>query len=1682
MAQFTVGITSPRPDDVVNHKIEVRGTVRRLALSGESVTAHSVKVRFGHGPLRLAVPDPDEPDWDKWQCIGTVPTGSMGGTSLVITAEAEGKVVRILHTGEEVEVDIRDTHAVTVRLEATPPDMSDIVVDPPSLEVTPDTLPYHVTLSGTAQDVGSGVSVVQYQLNDASFAPADNVTGDWSQWRKIFDLPLGEHHFIFQAIDRLGNKSLFKDASISVRRPFQPSSAELAFAPTTYLQELMTFAERWIKIGSAGPTAQDLANRLLQPFDRLTQPKLYERITRPLHQTRIAVEVLHRLLRKITQPVPPAVGRNFRRLAYETLLLQLGTSHEELRAARIADNATRRALAEKLGFGVESARPDRLDRITLMPDRVTDAQLEKLFGFEATTSDDPLGPEVAAAQVLNWRLAAARERWLLEDTQARDGAEGPIPIIDTDLIGRANLVIPTTGNRVYDLWTARKAWLEAKLEEAEGARQQGFAHVVSTFIGDLDLPALAEQDADGTDIRPVLDPLNLELAAFRFLAKCLELETAGDLLDTEWEDLLDIAVQVQKKRQYPQWRVEESGLSLAPQYFRLPDAQDSGPAASPWRATWAVYSAWRKTLTVRIRQLQDLKDAYQSALDEAEARALPVLRDSLIEIIGRQHSPPEKVTVAAERLTRELVIDLRANAEQKTTRVNQAIETLLGAIFSVRAGRLAAEPRAPNEPAPPIWSILVESAFDQEWQWMSSYRTWRAAMMVFAYPESQLYPNLFVKEYPHLDPTEAYSGSPEKKGLIDTLRGTSRMTPVAAREKAQEYLTNLRSNLGTSLPLPEQLKLETFAITEELDLVARKVLVRTLFENAGITKAHVEANEETKPLLGVFWEVFWLVPVVLALQLQRAGHYLAALDWYQTVYAFNLPPLNRKIYHGLELENEITSEYDFVPEWLTEELNPHIFARKRKNAYTRFTVLSIARCFLDFADAEFSQSTAESVGRARTLYETAEDLLNLPELEPETGTDIPFLPNPVWESLRLHAQTNLAKIHNGLNIAGMPTATPLTSEASTILPSQYRYAVLVERAKQLVGIAQQVESAFLSALERLDAESYSLLQAGHDLRVAGATISLQDMKITDADLTVGMAELQQDKAQIQLDYFDKQLREGLNGWEQASLAAMGAATYLQTSASAFYAASGILGILSGGVFGNTGDIGQALSALAGAASSAGQFAQTMASFERRKQEWRLQRSLSDKDVQISGQQILLARNQQQMALMERELAGLQLDHATAVVDFLVNKFTNAELYEWMSGVLGRVYSFFLQQATALAQLAQSQLAFERQEPALSVVQADYWQVLTEDSSGGAADGAAHDRRGLTGSARLLQDIYQLDQYAFETRQRKLQLTQTLSLAQLAPLELQTFRETGRLILVTPMELFDRDFPGHYLRLIRRVRLSVIALLDPRRGLHATFSTSGISRVVTGGETFETVEVRRFPETVAFTSPINATGLFELEPEGELLLPFEGMGVDTFWDLELPKAANPFDYRTIADVLLTIEYTALSSPAYRQQVIKQLDRSISGDRLFSIREQFADVWYELSNAEAVKDAERRMVAKFSTRREDFPPHIEDLAIQHITLRVLRRDGFVEEIDIQRLRFTPEGDTAPVGGAARTVAGVVSTRRPNGGTWLVMLGNPPFGNWELRLPDTSRVRSWFKEGQIEDLALVVTFGGTTPAWPA
>jgi hypothetical protein len=649
--------------------------------------------------------------------------------------------------------------------------------------------------------------------------------------------------------------------------------------------------------------------------------------------------------------------------------------------------------------------------------------------------------------------------------------------------------------------------------------------------------------------------------------------------------------------------------------------------------------------------------------------------------------------------------------------------------------------------------------------------------------------------------------------------------------------------------------------------------------------------------------------------------------------------------------------------------------------------------------------------------------------------------------------------------------------ASRFMPTLYRYRVLIERARQLVAMAQQMEATYLSFLEKRDLEAYTILHARQDLGMARSNVTLQDLRVTEADHGRDLADRQFDKANEADLHYVELLSDigGLNDSERAALDSLNAARWAQ-------AASAVVASITNPVA-PYGEIAQSLSL------NSSYFAMS-AGFGRRKQEWEFQKALAAIDTAIAKVQQTLAKDRYDITIQEKRISDMSAENASDVVNFLSTKFTSTELYAWMGGIISGIYRYLLQESTAIARLAQRQLAFERQGSELAVVLDDYW-TYTETSAIPGAGSETTDRRGMTGSARLLQDITRLDQEAFLTDRRKLQLSKTFSLALHDPVAFVRFRESGELSFSISLGHFDRDFPGHYLRLIKRVRVSVIALVPPTEGIRATLTSTGISRIVRGGDTFLETEILRDPESIAFTSPINATGLFELQDQPDMLLPFEGNGVaSTGWKFSMPRAANMVDYSTIADVLLTIEYTALESAIYRSQVVRQLDQTASGERAFSFRHQFPDCWYDLNNPELLEN-DRQTRVTFETRRSDFPPNVTDLHIKHVSLYFDRQEGFVDEIQIESLMFTESGRAGQVGGTATTNNGLISTREANGGNWLPMQeGNrQPIGKWDLNLlkpglspSDRDEVTSWFKNGKIEDILFVITFSGTTPAWPS
>jgi hypothetical protein len=322
---------------------------------------------------------------------------------------------------------------------------------------------------------------------------------------------------------------------------------------------------------------------------------------------------------------------------------------------------------------------------------------------------------------------------------------------------------------------------------------------------------------------------------------------------------------------------------------------------------------------------------------------------------------------------------------------------------------------------------------------------------------------------------------------------------------------------------------------------------------------------------------------------------------------------------------------------------------------------------------------------------------------------------------------------------------------------------------------------------------------------------------------------------------------------------------------------------------------------------AGMAART-ASHERRADDWILQYNLASHELMQNGRQILTSLIAEQIAKHEYTNTKQQILNSQEINQFLQEKFTDEELHLWMQGEVSRLYYAYYRFAFDTARKAEQTMKQELMRPELdaqSFVQFNYW-----DSG----------RKGLLCGEALQLDVKRMEMAYHDNNKRELELTRHVSLRQLDPLALLTLKSTGSCQMTVPEWLFDRDCPGHYIRRIKSVTMSIPSVVGPYTGLHCTLSllSSSVrkSPLLKDGEySRQGTEDDRFvdyagaAQSIVTSSGNNDSGLFETNLRDERFLPFEGAGAISTWQLDLPAGYPAFDYLTISDVILHIRYTA-----------------------------------------------------------------------------------------------------------------------------------------------------------------------------
>jgi len=552
------------------------------------------------------------------------------------------------------------------------------------------------------------------------------------------------------------------------------------------------------------------------------------------------------------------------------------------------------------------------------------------------------------------------------------------------------------------------------------------------------------------------------------------------------------------------------------------------------------------------------------------------------------------------------------------------------------------------------------------------------------------------------------------------------------------------------------------------------------------------------------------------------------------------------------------------------------------------------------------------------------------------------------------------------------------SDLQAPLP-HYRFQTMLQKANEILSDVKSLGGALLSALEKKDAEELSILRANHEVSVNTSLKQIKEKSIKEAEENTLALEIQKGLANNKNLYYDALVNDGWYDGEKSQITLMGIALVADVVSAALKLASGVTkpipqftigvaGVSSPVVMAETGGeqasgaidtAAGVIQILASIADRGASMASIVSSYQRRNREWEFQRGQANIEIEQIEKQIESAKIREEIALKELESHDLQIKNSKEVETYLKSKYTDSELYQWMLSQINGLYYQSYQMAYKLAKQAERTY---QHELGINAEDSNFIQFGHWDSA----------KKGLMAGERLQMDLRKLELAYLEGNKRELELTKHISIRQLNPLALLLLKTTGTCVLQIPEWLFDMDCPGHYMRRIRSVALSIPSVTGPKTSVNCSLSLQKssvrTSPLLSGGEYGRQEEDNRFNDyygaiqSVVTSSGQNDSGLFETNLRDERYLPFEYSGAISTWQLELPAEIRQFDYETITDVIIHLRYTArqgggvlgAGATSFIQDSIISPTENTALAQLYSLKHDFANSWHQFKTSASEED--------------------------------------------------------------------------------------------------------------------------------
>ncbi|KAG0092340.1 hypothetical protein BGZ92_010128, partial [Podila epicladia] len=551
--------------------------------------------------------------------------------------------------------------------------------------------------------------------------------------------------------------------------------------------------------------------------------------------------------------------------------------------------------------------------------------------------------------------------------------------------------------------------------------------------------------------------------------------------------------------------------------------------------------------------------------------------------------------------------------------------------------------------------------------------------------------------------------------------------------------------------------------------------------------------------------------------------------------------------------------------------------------YRKAVFFAYIKNLVDQGDACYRELTREALGEAKQWYLQARELLGqapttkvarkwIPEKLEKlvTGNALrkAFKPSntsepdnafslPLNKALLDHWQqidNRLYNLRHNLTIDGKPLSLPLfdaplnptellaargrggaggTRLLAAVSIPPLRFAAMMSKAMSAVEMLIQFGNALQSTLERKDAAELERLQHVQQGELLDFTLELQDLTIEMGKRTLEGLTLSKKSATTREAYYKTLFKEHTSPAEDQVRILRGAASIMTAGAPALRAAGAIASMVPN-IYGTaTGGMDFSGPFHAGAdgllcesevTSILANQMEISEQYRRRAEEWELQQKLATVEVKQIDEQI--AAQNQQIALFEKQKAQIkaQQAHLQANQAFLTSRFTAESLYQWMAGQLSALYFQAYDAVTSLCLFSEAAWRYETGEyETPSFIQPGAWQDLY---------------RGLLAGETLKLALHRMDHAYLTRNERKLEIVHTVSLKQLFELKandwaskVENLKTKGKLEFNLTEQDFDRRYPGHYLRQIVTVSVSLPAVIGPYQDVRAILTQTGSHVIV-----------------------------------------------------------------------------------------------------------------------------------------------------------------------------------------------------------------------------------------------------------